>query len=444
MRYFENNQNDIRDCFTFKDIHLDVAMQYFYSAFSNEDVISLHIRRGDYQLWSHHPIQTLEYYEKSLKFFNRNLKVIIFSDDIDWAQEQEMFKSERFFFSRNNNAAVDLCMQSLCKYHIISNSSFSWWGAWLANSKKVVRPTCWFGPPLEHYENFLNVDGWIKISNKNNDSSYEKKKLKNFPSVNFISIEESQYRRDILYENFQKYEIQKIIPHIYKKYKDGDDKIIEGKIINLTGKGPVTSHLKTIKYWYENTDEEYTFICEDDLSFDSVQYWNFTWDEFFNSLPKDWNIIQLCLVRDNVFQFYNPEVVIKRRCWCDWSACAYLISRKHAENLIKTYYADDYITLDYKGNDLESRQNEKHSFFFLIPHAENLIYSDFNGGIYNFPLFVENKLFCDKSSWKDVSELDEDQIKKVNYANLKSHEDIMDWWKTKGKTKNLKDLVFVN
>lgn len=164
VKYFEDNQEDIRRCFTFQEKYESVAKQYFYSTFANQEVISLHIRRGDYALHSHHPVQSIEYYEKALKFFNKDLKVLIFSDDIDWAYQQEIFKSnDRFFFSRDNNSAVDLCMQSFCKYHIIANSTFSWWGAWLANSKKVVKPKIWFGPPLDNYKNFLDVKGWISL-----------------------------------------------------------------------------------------------------------------------------------------------------------------------------------------------------------------------------------------------------------------------------------------
>lgn len=251
-------------------------------------------------------------------------------------------------------------------------------------------------------------------------------KLKNFPSVNFISIEESKERRDVLYKTFEKYKISNITPHIYKKYSDGEHKIIEGDIINHTGKGVLISHLQTIKKWYESTNEEYTIICEDDFSFDSVKYWNFSWEEFFNQLPKDWNIVQLSLVRENMFIFFNPKVKLRNRCYCDWSACAYLISRKHAKDLIENYYPADSIIIEYKGTDKELRLKDNVSFIF--PNIETIIYSNFKGGIYAFPLFVENVSFI--STWTGS----------VNTYNIKSNEEIINWWKTIGKYENLEDL----
>jgi len=253
-------------------------------------------------------------------------------------------------------------------------------------------------------------------------------KLKNFPSVNFISIEESEDRRKVLYQQFEKYGITNITPHIYKRYRDEDHKIIEGPLSNHIVKGPVTSHLKAIKEWYENTNEPYAFFCEDDLSLDTVKYWNFTWNEFFNSLPENWNIVQLCLIREDMFIFFNPEVKFRHRFLCDWSTCAYLITRKHAENLIKNYYPNDYIHLEYKGNDKEFRENEYSSFWFLTPHSENMVYSFFEGANYVFPLFVEN-IF--KPTWRD----DE------TWINQKCRNEILEWWETKGSNKTLNDLM---
>ncbi len=159
VRYIQNNSEDIKRCFTFIPEIFQIANNTFQSCFSNQEVISLHIRRGDYFHWDHNVIHGIEYYSEALKFFDDDIKVLIFSDDIDWAHQQQLFTGDRFFFSRNNNNAVDLCLQTLCNYHIIANSSFSWWGAWLANSNRVIKPRIWFN----ENEDLLDVDHWISL-----------------------------------------------------------------------------------------------------------------------------------------------------------------------------------------------------------------------------------------------------------------------------------------
>ena len=60
-----------------------------------------------------------------------------------------------------NSNYVDLCLMSMCSGHIIANSSFSWWGAWLAKSKKVVAPSRWFGDELKNNDTKdLYPDSW--------------------------------------------------------------------------------------------------------------------------------------------------------------------------------------------------------------------------------------------------------------------------------------------
>jgi hypothetical protein len=87
----------------------------------------------------------LEYYQTALQKFDSNLPVIIFSDEPEWCNEQELFSDERFMVSESGDQYVDMCLMSLCSHHIIANSSFSWWGAWLSNSVNVVAPLQWFG-----------------------------------------------------------------------------------------------------------------------------------------------------------------------------------------------------------------------------------------------------------------------------------------------------------
>lgn len=163
--YFENAENEIRNAFTFVDDILDPCEQFFKENFGTSDVISLHVRRTDYLNCPNvHPIQDISYYKKSLEYFPNNNPVLIFSDDIEWCKNQEIFSHDRFLFSEDNNTGVDLCLQTMCKYHIIANSSFSWWGSWLAKSKKTIAPKKWAGDlDTNKYYQDLYLNEWIVL-----------------------------------------------------------------------------------------------------------------------------------------------------------------------------------------------------------------------------------------------------------------------------------------
>ena len=133
------------------------------------DTISLHIRRGDYVVNPNHPVQPLEYYDEALKCLPQNFPVIVFSDDPKWCHEQELFSGDRFNISDDNSADFDLCLMSMCKCHVIANSSYSWWAAWLSTNKdkKVVAPQQWFGSTgytKDHDTKDVTPDTWIRLA----------------------------------------------------------------------------------------------------------------------------------------------------------------------------------------------------------------------------------------------------------------------------------------
>lgn len=162
-KYFKHIENEIRKDFTFKDHILNVSKEFFEESFDSE-VISLHIRRGDYVTNPNHPTQTLEYYETALNHFDSNIPVLIFSDDPEWCKEQSLFESDRFMISESQDTNIDLCMMSMCDYHIIANSSYSWWGSWLAKSKKTVAPKNWFGGDCsKNNTKDLYLQNWIVL-----------------------------------------------------------------------------------------------------------------------------------------------------------------------------------------------------------------------------------------------------------------------------------------
>jgi len=159
-KYFKHIEDEIRNDFKFKGELVTLCQEFIEQNFDNSEVISLHIRRGDYTTNPNHPVQTIQYYEKALLEFE-DLPVIVFSDDPKWCYNQKLFESDRFFIS-DNSYDFDLCLMSLCQYHVIANSSYSWWGSWLANSKKTIAPKNWFGGECStHNTKDLYIKDWI-------------------------------------------------------------------------------------------------------------------------------------------------------------------------------------------------------------------------------------------------------------------------------------------
>jgi hypothetical protein len=150
-KYFKHIGDEIRKDFCFIPEIYSPTKEQFDSIVGNGSAISLHIRRTDYTNNPNHPTQSIEYYHQALNELDHNLPVIIMSDDPEWCKTQEIFSGDRFLISEGGNCYVDLCLMTLCDYHIIANSSFSWWGAWLAKSEKTVAPKNWFGGECINY-----------------------------------------------------------------------------------------------------------------------------------------------------------------------------------------------------------------------------------------------------------------------------------------------------
>ena len=109
-----------------------------------------------------------------MKEFDDDREVIIFSDDTEWCKQQKLFESDRFAVAEGGNQFYDLCLMSMCEDYIIANSSFSWWGAWLANHPvnpprptsfkgKVIAPKKWFGTNLDHDTKDLYCPDWVVL-----------------------------------------------------------------------------------------------------------------------------------------------------------------------------------------------------------------------------------------------------------------------------------------
>lgn len=130
--------------------------------------VSIHVRRGDY-VNNEFYVDLFKngYYERAMYLFPEE-KFIVFSDDIEWCKQQEIFKD--CAFSEGNDEIEDLNMMASCKHNIIANSSYSWWAAYLNPNpaKEVVAPKEWYTltSPVDGYQKIPSTklpDNWIQI-----------------------------------------------------------------------------------------------------------------------------------------------------------------------------------------------------------------------------------------------------------------------------------------
>jgi hypothetical protein len=147
------------------DNDIDIYIKNKYPIL-NENTVSIHIRRTDYlSLSDYHYNQSLNYYNDAYDILNdKNINVIVFSDDINWCKENMKFNNIHYIEGEDN--IIDLYIMSKCKNNIIANSTFSWWAAWLNENteKKVFAPKNWFGEKGPEKTNLL-LDEWIIIDN---------------------------------------------------------------------------------------------------------------------------------------------------------------------------------------------------------------------------------------------------------------------------------------
>lgn len=159
-KYFQHIKKDILSDFEFLD-NIKKTSTSFMSSFDSNETVSVHLRRTDYVVKKEfHVPPSLNYYKNAMSIFE-NVKFIIFSDDIEWCKQQDIFQKSEVIFSCGNNAYVDLCIMSMCKHNIIANSSYSWWASYLNTNieKKVVAPNRWFGTNINVSDLYLK--NWI-------------------------------------------------------------------------------------------------------------------------------------------------------------------------------------------------------------------------------------------------------------------------------------------
>lgn len=120
---------------------------------SNSNYISIHVRRGEWlNIDRYHVINYEKYTVSAMNYFKNKMnkpKFLVFSDDIAWCKQSGVFGVDCDFVEADKfgpNPAIDLLLMSACSHHIIANSTFSWWAAWMYDreDKITILPRHWF------------------------------------------------------------------------------------------------------------------------------------------------------------------------------------------------------------------------------------------------------------------------------------------------------------
>lgn len=171
-KYFSNSRELLLKEFRFPAI--DAQNSEIASKInSSKNAVSVHIRRGDYlkpEVLKYHGAMDEEYYRNAVQLLKTkysDLSYFIFSDDINYAKQLFQNLENVSFVDLNfgKDSWKDMYLMSICHHHIIANSSFSWWGAWLSQKEgTTVAPENWFNKDVANFD-IKNIvpSGWVTI-----------------------------------------------------------------------------------------------------------------------------------------------------------------------------------------------------------------------------------------------------------------------------------------
>jgi hypothetical protein len=241
-------------------------------------------------------------------------------------------------------------------------------------------------------------------------------KLKNFAPIYYLNLDDQPERKEYMESQFKYWEIQDYTRISAYDGRDDDlSHILKGRYPEMMSSGEIgctVSHLKAIQHWYTTSDSPYAIIMEDDCKLDLIKYWNFTWDDFECRVPYDWDVIQLAIICTG-----DLHVILHKRFVNDFSTACYMITRHHAEKLIKHHIRDNMYKLD---NGVKPR-----------PVADDLIYN--SGNTYSVPLFLY-KIELGSSIHPEH----------IDAFHRNNHDGLLNFWTQSGSTLTADQLMEYN
>ena len=168
--YFLSYKKKLQNIFKLKSLSSkDILFSDHYLKMNN--LTSVHIRKGDYINKNNKNIFNqlgTKYYMDSISYIKNMVSkpfFFIFSDDYNWVKDNiKLPHNEYILMDHSLDSLIDFKLMSLCQHHIIANSTFSWWPAWLKDENRgdiVIAPKKWLNTNLE--PKGMIMPSWVQI-----------------------------------------------------------------------------------------------------------------------------------------------------------------------------------------------------------------------------------------------------------------------------------------
>ena len=250
----------------------------------------------------------------------------------------------------------------------------------------------------------------IPVSMDKNKAAY---KLQGIGPIYCLNLDGQPERWEYMQSQFKYWNIEDKVTRIsaYDGREDDLSDIIKGRYPTMMLSGEVgctTSHLKAMKEFLK-TDEPYSIMMEDDCDLDLIKYWNFSWDDFYAHIPYDWDVVQIAIICTG-----DLHVKLHKRFVNDFSTACFLITRHHAEKLVRLHCREDKYKLD---QGMKPR-----------PVADDLIYN--SGNTYAIPMLMYKVELG--------SSIHPEHVEVFHKGN---HKALWDYWTQHGPYMDIKDYM---
>lgn len=254
-----------------------------------------------------------------------------------------------------------------------------------------------------------------------------KSKLIGIPPIYYFNLDHRIDRREYIEDQFLKYGIENYTRVQSSRYSTDNfdewkSKIIIDKV--RTKKhylATLVDRIHGIIDWYNSGVSKTCLIVEDDICFDTAQYWNFDWNTLTKHIPYNWDCVQFHIIGEKFVQMHLSKWTRNNH-----STGCVMINRTYAEKLIKLYcYNDKFIFHSNYGYGKNWPEYHYQSVDFVLYQI---------GVTYSIPIFITNSTF-ESDGYRNGG---------INYMAKKCDDVVLDWWENKSSQYSSDDLFYLN